>query len=131
MATSPFESGFNGVAAQSSPASSAGMLANGKVAMELQGDWEPGEALGDTTNKNVDSQLGWFPFPAVPGGQGDPSAVLGGGDGWSCTTGAAEPACAEFLQYLDSTAVQEQLVTKASIGIPANPPRNRRSPARR
>ncbi|HZR51250.1 MAG TPA: ABC transporter substrate-binding protein [Streptosporangiaceae bacterium] len=121
MATNPFEAGFNGVAAQSSPTSSAGLLANGKVAMELQGDWEPGEVLGDTTNKNIDSLLGWFPFPAIPGGQGPASAVLGGGDGWSCTTGAAEPACAEFLQYIDSTAVQQQLVTKASIGIPANP----------
>jgi raffinose/stachyose/melibiose transport system substrate-binding protein len=121
LATNPFEAGFNGVAAQSSPTSSAGMLANGKVAMELQGDWEPGEVLGDTTNKNVDSLLGWFAFPAIPGGQGPASAVLGGGDGWSCTTGAAEPACAEFLQYIDSTPVQEQLVTKASIGLPANP----------
>jgi raffinose/stachyose/melibiose transport system substrate-binding protein len=120
LATSPFEGGFNAVAAQSSPASSAGLLANGKVAMELQGDWEPGEALGDTTNKSIVSKLGWFPFPAVPGGQGDPSAVLGGGDGWSCTTGAAEPACAQFLQYIDSTQVQEQLVTQASIGLPAN-----------
>ncbi len=120
LATNPFEGGFNAVAAQSSPASSAGLLANGKVAMELQGDWEPGEALGDTTDKNIDSKLGWFAFPAVPGGQGDPSAVLGGGDGWSCTTGAAEPTCAEFLQYIDSTQVQEQLVTQASIGLPAN-----------
>jgi raffinose/stachyose/melibiose transport system substrate-binding protein len=120
LASNPFEGGFNAVAAQTSPTSSAGMLANGKAAMELQGDWEPGEALGDTTDKNIQSKLGWFPFPAVPGGQGDPSAVLGGGDGWSCTTGAAEPACADFLQYIDSTPVQEQLVTQASIGLPAN-----------
>ncbi len=121
LATNPFEAGFNGVTAQSSPTSSAGMLANGKVAMELQGDWEPGEVLGDTTDKSIDSKLGWFPFPAVPGGQGDSTSVLGGGDGWSCTTGAAEPACAEFLQYIDSAQVQGQLVTKASIGLPANP----------
>jgi raffinose/stachyose/melibiose transport system substrate-binding protein len=120
LATNPFEGGFNAVPAQTSPTSSAGMLANDKVAMELQGDWEPGEALGDTTDKNVQSKLSWFPFPAVPGGQGDPSAVLGGGDGWSCTTGAAEPACSQFLQYIDSTQVQEQLVTQASLGIPAN-----------
>jgi raffinose/stachyose/melibiose transport system substrate-binding protein len=121
MATNPFEPGFNGVTAQSSPTSSAGMLANGKVAMELQGDWEPGEVLGDTTDKNIDSKLGWFAFPAIPGGQGPASAVLGGGDGWSCTTGAAEPACADFLQYIDSPTVQRQLVTQASIGLPANP----------
>jgi raffinose/stachyose/melibiose transport system substrate-binding protein len=120
MNTNPFEAGFNGVAAQSSPTSSAGLLANGHVAMELQGDWEPGEVQGDTTNKNVDSLLGWFAFPAIPGGQGPASAVLGGGDGWSCTTGASEPACAEFVQYLDSPPVQEQLVTQAAVGLPAN-----------
>jgi raffinose/stachyose/melibiose transport system substrate-binding protein len=119
--TNPFEAGFNAVAAQSSPTSSAGMLANGKVAMELQGDWEPGELLGDTTDKSVDSKLGWFAFPAVAGGQGDPTAVIGGGDGFSCTTGAAEPACANFLKYIDSTPVQIQLVKEASIGLPANP----------
>ncbi len=131
LATNPFESGFNAVTAQSSPNSSAGMLANGKVAMELQGDWEPGELLGDTTDKSIDSKLGWFAFPAVPGGQGDPSSVLGGGDGWSCTTGAAEPACADFLKYIDSVQVQKQLVTQASIGCRPTPPRNRRSPTRR
>jgi raffinose/stachyose/melibiose transport system substrate-binding protein len=120
MGTNPFEAGFNGVAAQSSPTSSAGLLANGKVAMELQGDWEPGEVQGDTTNKNVDSLLGWFAFPAIPGGQGPASAVLGGGDGWSCTSQAAEPACSEFVQYLDTPAVQEQLVTQAAVGLPAN-----------
>ena len=43
----------------------------------------------------------------MPGGQGDPSSVLGGGDGWSCTAGAAERACAQFLQYIDSTQVQK------------------------
>jgi raffinose/stachyose/melibiose transport system substrate-binding protein len=121
MNTNPFEAGFNGVAAQSSPTSSAGLLANGKVAMELQGDWEPGEVMNDTTNKNVDSLLGWFGFPAIPGGQGPASAVLGGGDGWSCTSQAAEPACAEFVQYLDTTPVQQQLVTQAVVGLPANP----------
>jgi raffinose/stachyose/melibiose transport system substrate-binding protein len=121
LKTNPFEAGFNGVAAQSSPTSSAGLLANGKVAMELQGDWEPGETAGDTTDKNIDSKLGWFGFPSIPGGQGPASAVLGGGDGWSCTTGAAEPACAEFLQYLDTPSVQQALVAQASVGLPANP----------
>jgi raffinose/stachyose/melibiose transport system substrate-binding protein len=46
--------------------------------------------------------------------------VLGGGDGFSCTTGAAEPACANFLKYVDSTPVQEKVVG-ANVGLPANP----------
>lgn len=118
--TNPFETGFQGVPAQSVPNSSVGLLANGKAAMELQGDWDPAAGAGLTANKNFTNELGWFPFPAVPGGAGDPKAVLGGGDGYSCTTGAAEPACATFLQFLTSPAAQKQIVG-AGAGLPANP----------
>ena len=87
--TNPFQTGFLATPAQSVPNSSVGLLANGKVAMELQGDWEPAAGAGLTSDKNFTNELGWFPFPAVPGGAGDPKAVLGGGDGYSCTTAAA------------------------------------------
>src|SRR5580692_8741087 len=120
MATSPFQGGFNATQAQTGAGSSAGLLANGKAAMELQGDWETSVVPALTSDKNIVSQLGWFPFPQVSGGAGAPTAVLSGGDGFSCTTGAAEPACAEFLQYIDSTPVQEELVQKAGVGLPAN-----------
>jgi raffinose/stachyose/melibiose transport system substrate-binding protein len=96
--TQPFEKGYLGVPAQNIPSSSVGLLVNGKAAMELQGDWDPGAGASLTSDKNVNSKLGWFPFPTVAGGAGDPKAVLGGGDGYSCTTKAAEPACAQFLQ---------------------------------
>jgi raffinose/stachyose/melibiose transport system substrate-binding protein len=120
MKTNPFQSGFNATPAQTGAGSSAGMVANGKAAMELQGDWETAVVPSLTGNKNIISDLGWFPFPSVPGGQGDPKTVLAGGDGFSCTTSAPEPACANFLQYVDSTVVQEKLVTQANIGLPAN-----------
>jgi raffinose/stachyose/melibiose transport system substrate-binding protein len=123
LATNPFETGFAGVAAQVGAGSSAGMVANGKAAMELQGDWDPGVMQGLTSNKNLYSDLGWFPFPAVPGGAGDPSAVLGGGDGFSCTTSAAEPACEQFLQYLTTPTLQKQIIG-AGVGLPANPQAN-------
>jgi raffinose/stachyose/melibiose transport system substrate-binding protein len=118
--TNPFQTGFLATPAQSVPNSSVGLLANGKVAMELQGDWEPAAGAGLTSDKNFDSQLGWFPFPAVPGGAGDPKAVLGGGDGYSCTTAAAQPACSQFLQFLTTPAAQKQIVG-AGAGLPANP----------
>jgi len=120
MRTAPFQTGFLGTAAQVGAGSSAGMVANGKAAMELQGDWDPGVMSALTTDKSLNSQLGWFPFPAVSGGAGDPTTTLGGGDGFSCTTGAAEPACAQFLQYIDSTEVQTKVVG-ANVGLPANP----------
>ncbi len=121
--TNPFNTGFLATPAQSVPNSAVGLLANGKAAMELQGDWEPAAGAGLTSNKNFTNELGWFPFPAVPGGAGDPKAVLGGGDGYSCTTGAAQPACAQFLQYLTTPAVQKQIIG-AGAGLPANPAAN-------
>jgi raffinose/stachyose/melibiose transport system substrate-binding protein len=120
MKTNPFQTGFLGTPAQSVPNSSVALLANGKAAMELQGDWDPGAGAGLTSDKNLFSKLGWFPFPSVPGGAGDPKAVLGGGDGYSCTTAAAQPACATFLQYLTTPAVQKQIIG-AGVGLPANP----------
>ncbi len=120
MGTNPFQGGFNATQAQTGAGSSAGLLANGKAAMELQGDWETSVVPALTSNANILSDLGWFPFPQVPGGAGNPTAVLSGGDGFSCTTGASEPACDEFLQYIDSTPVQEELVQKANVGLPAN-----------
>jgi len=120
MKSSPFQAGFLGTPSQVGAGSSAGMVANGKAAMELQGDWDPGVMAPLTTSANsLNSELGWFPFPSIPGGAGDPTTVLGGGDGFSCTTSAPEPACADFLQYLDSTPIQKQVVG-ANVGLPAN-----------
>jgi raffinose/stachyose/melibiose transport system substrate-binding protein len=121
MKTNPFQPAFLSTPAQTGAGSSAGMVANGKAAMELQGDWETSVIPALTSDKNIISKLGWFPFPGVPGGAGSSTAALDGGDGFSCTTGAPEPACADFLQYIDSTTVQEKLVKQANIGLPANP----------
>jgi raffinose/stachyose/melibiose transport system substrate-binding protein len=120
MNTHPFQSGFLGTASQVGAGSSAGMVANGKAAMELQGDWDPGVMEPLTSNKSITSQLGWFPFPSVPGGAGSATTVLGGGDGFSCTTVAPAATCAAFLKYIDSTPVQTKVVG-ANVGLPANP----------
>ncbi|HEY9242250.1 MAG TPA: extracellular solute-binding protein [Streptosporangiaceae bacterium] len=120
MNTHPFQSGFLGTASQVGAGSSAGMVANGKAAMELQGDWDPGVMAPLTSNKSINSQLGWFPFPSLPGAPGSATTVLGGGDGFSCTTVAPAATCAEFLKYIDSTPVQTKVVG-ANVGLPANP----------
>ena len=121
MGTHPFQTGFLGTPAQQGAGSSAGLVANGKAAMELQGDWEPGvmSALAKDP-KALSAQLGWFPFPSVSGGAGAPTTLLGGGDGFSCTTAANASACAGFLRYIDSAPVQKKLIG-ASVGLPANP----------
>jgi raffinose/stachyose/melibiose transport system substrate-binding protein len=119
LASQPFQSGFLGTPAQQGAGSSAGMVANGKAAMELQGDWEPATMVSLTTDKNFMSKMGWFAFPSVPGGKGDPRVALGGGDGFSCTT-SAPAACADFLKYIDSTAVQQKLASVGTL-LPVNP----------
>jgi raffinose/stachyose/melibiose transport system substrate-binding protein len=120
--TNPFQAGFLGTSAQTGAGSSAGMVAAGKAAMELQGDWDPSVMQGVATKANaakLSSELGWFPFPQTPGSAGSQTAVLGGGDGFSCTgTSAQVTACAKFLQYLDSPAVQDQLVGVGQTGEP-------------
>jgi raffinose/stachyose/melibiose transport system substrate-binding protein len=44
--------------------------------------------------------------------------VLGGGDGFACTTRASK-ACADFLQYLGSEPVQTKLAAEGA-GLPVN-----------
>jgi raffinose/stachyose/melibiose transport system substrate-binding protein len=119
LATQPFQNGFLGTPAQQGAGSSAGMVANGKAAMELQGDWEPATMASLTSDPNFMSKMGWFPFPSVPGGKGDPRVALGGGDGFTCTT-TAPPACADFLKYIDSTPVQQKLASQGTL-LPVNP----------
>jgi len=119
LATNPFQTGFLGTPAQQGVGSSAGLVASGKAAMELQGDWELPTMEGLLPNGTFKTQMGWFPFPSVTGGQGDPSVALGGGDGFSCTTGASA-ACPDFLKYLASTAVQDKIASQG-IALPANP----------
>ncbi len=70
MSTKPFQAGFLGTPSQVGAGSSAGMVANGKAAMELQGDWDPGVMAPLTSDKKLNSELGWFPFPAITGGAG-------------------------------------------------------------
>jgi len=115
----PFQNGFLGTPAQQGAGSSAGLVANGKAAMELQGDWEMAVMPSLATDKDFASKMGFFPFPSVAGGQGEPGAALGGGDGFSCSTKAPD-ACAAFLQYLTSADIESQLVKATAVTIPSN-----------
>jgi raffinose/stachyose/melibiose transport system substrate-binding protein len=117
LKTEPFQEGFLATPAQQVATSSAGLLANGKVAMELQGHWNAGVMQPLTPDNKVPGFLGWFPFPNVPGGKALPGSLLGGGDGFACSWKAPEPACAQFLQYIDSPSVQRR-IGSTSFGLP-------------
>ncbi|MFE6040203.1 extracellular solute-binding protein [Streptomyces sp. NPDC056452] len=114
----PFQKGFLTNSSQQGAGSSAGMIANHKAAMELMGNWEPGVIAGLTPDKKQLPDLGWFPFPAVAGGQGDPTAIMGGLDGFSLSKDAPKEALG-FLQFL-VTQEQQKAYAKAFYTIPVN-----------
>jgi raffinose/stachyose/melibiose transport system substrate-binding protein len=98
--------------------SSAGLLANHKTAMELMGAWEPGVVASLTPDKKPLSDLGWFPFPSVDGGQGDPAAMMGGVDGYACSAKAPKE-CPAFLNFYMQKKYQENYA-KAFQTLPAS-----------
>jgi len=85
--------------------------------MELQGHWNPGVMQPLTPDNKIPSFLGWFPFPNVPSGKAVPGSLLGGGDGFACSWKAPEPACAQFLSYIDSMKVQRR-IGSTNFGLP-------------
>ncbi|HST83424.1 MAG TPA: extracellular solute-binding protein [Kineosporiaceae bacterium] len=120
LATKPFQNGFLGTPAQIGAGSAAGQVANGKSAMELMGHWESGVIQALTPDKKpLGEKLGWFPFPAVTGGAGDPKAAFGGGDGFSCSV-KAPPACGDFLAFLLSKENQDKF-GETGAGLPVAP----------
>jgi raffinose/stachyose/melibiose transport system substrate-binding protein len=120
VGTEPFNAGFLSTPAQSGPTSASGLLATGKVAMELAGHWEPGVMQGLTEDgEGLGAATGWFPFPEVDGGDGDPTAQLGGGDAWAVAQEAPDEAV-EFVKYLVSDEVQKGFAEN-DMGLPTNP----------
>jgi multiple sugar transport system substrate-binding protein/raffinose/stachyose/melibiose transport system substrate-binding protein len=105
-ATEPFNEGFLTTSAQQGAGSSAGLLANHQAAMELMGAWDPGVIASLTPDGQPLPDLQWFPFPEVEDGEGEPGAMMGGVDGYSCSADAPDE-CAEFLNFALSKESQE------------------------
>ena len=124
IATEPFQDQYISTVAQTGATSSAGLVATGEAAMELMGHWNVFvyEGFTDGTDEAIAAlhdDLGWFPMPATDSGNGDPSAALGGGDGFSCYVDA--PAeCADFLAFIMSDENQAGAAEAAGI-LPVAP----------
>lgn len=118
LKVTPFQEGFLTTAAQQGAGSSAGQIANHKAAMELMGSWDPGVISSLTPDQKPLPDLGWFPFPAVSGGQGDPSAIMGGNTAFSLSKNAPKEAF-QYLEFL-LTKDQQEAYAKAFQSIPVN-----------
>jgi raffinose/stachyose/melibiose transport system substrate-binding protein len=110
IALQPFQDGSLGAVFNDESA----LVGNGKAAMELMGQWAPGNQAGQSVDKKgLGDKLGWFPFPSVAGGKGGPTDALGGGNGFIVGKNAP-PEAVDFLKYL--TSVQSQS-DEAKIGM--------------
>ena len=100
----PFQEGHLGMTWPES----AAVFGNGEAAMMLMGQWAPvtqAQASADGEGIGLEN-LGFFNFPAIEGGAGNPDDVLGGGDGYVVGANAPDEAI-DFLKFF--TSVEHQL----------------------
>jgi len=108
----PFQDGYLGAIHDDMQAA----FGNGKAAMELSGQWAPSvEAAKSADTKGV-KNLGMFGFPAVEGGAGKGSDVVGGGNGFAIGKNASKEAV-DFVKFLTSKDNQTLIASQGS-GIP-------------
>lgn len=106
VALQPFQNGFLGATAPQA----YGQFGDGKGAMTLMGNWLYNSQKSNAADKKglSDDAMGWFAFPAVPGGKGDPRETLGGINGWLVTKGAPKEAV-DFLKFLTRPEAQREM----------------------
>jgi raffinose/stachyose/melibiose transport system substrate-binding protein len=110
MALEPFQDGFLGATWPDEQV----VMATSEAAMDLMGQWAPGAFKDASVDKQgLGDKLGWFPFPAVEGGAGDPADALGGGNGFVVGVNAP-PEAVDFLKYISSV---ESQIAQAEIGM--------------
>jgi raffinose/stachyose/melibiose transport system substrate-binding protein len=102
----PFQNGFLGF---KNP-QALGFFGDGKAAMALaiSSHYITQRSLSASKQGVTDDKIGWFNFPVVPDGKGEPTDTLGGINGWAVTKGAPRQA-AEFLKFFISKDVQTRL----------------------
>jgi raffinose/stachyose/melibiose transport system substrate-binding protein len=110
-AMEPFQDGFMGLGHNDQQAA----FGNAEAAMMLQGQWGvTAQAQNSASGEGIGEDMGWFPFPAIEGGAGDPTDAFGGGNGIAVGANAPDEAV-EFLKFLTS---QEAQRGSAFFGLP-------------
>jgi raffinose/stachyose/melibiose transport system substrate-binding protein len=110
-ALSPFQQGFQN-AGYDAPGGEAAWMGNAKAGMELMGQWAPTQQ--GASGKGIGSDLGFFPFPTVEGGQGAATEVFGGGGGYAVRKGAPQ-AAVDFLKFFSTPEQATKLVASQAF----------------
>lgn len=112
-ALKPFQDGFLGATYPDE----AALVGNGQAAMELMGQWAPNVQKDSSTSKlGLGDKLGSAPFPAIKGGKGKITELIGGGNGYAVGKNASDAAI-EFLKFLTSKE-SEMVMVKTNGTIP-------------
>jgi raffinose/stachyose/melibiose transport system substrate-binding protein len=108
----PFQNGFLGF---KNP-EAVGAFGDGKAAMTLAISVVNTQQRALAADKKgiSDDNLGWFDFPTVAGGKGDPDDTLGGINGWLVTKGAPKQTVA-FLKSFVSLDEQKRLAARGFL----------------
>lgn len=114
IALEPFQEGFLG----NSYPDAQTLLANGQAAMQLMGNWDYGGAMTLAEDPEAYAEfIGWFPFPAVEGGEGSDTALYGGGDLFAVGINA-EPEAVDFVRFLMRPESSQALIDVGAVGFP-------------
>ena len=110
----PFQPGFLGVTYPQS----AGQFGDGKGAMMLMLNGLLNSMRANSADKRgiPEDKLGWFAFPTVSGGKGDPSDTLGGLNGWLVTKGSPKETV-DFLRFF-SEPENQRIAAERGFYIP-------------
>lgn len=112
-----FAQGYNGL--EYDVGASRRLLYSGKAAMEVIGSW----TLSTMRSENAEflKQVDFFPFPAIPGGKGSPSAILGsvGQNFYSISSACKTPDAAFGLikTFFDEEAIRARLADNRMVPL--------------
>ena len=94
------------------------LFAKGKGAMMLMGTWDYGTQV-TTYHSFAVNDIGWMPFPTIPGGTGNPNALAGNPSNWLSvvkTTPEVDKACVDFLEtQMNSAAFVRNLISVGDV----------------
>lgn len=117
VALEPFQEGFLR-AGYGGPVGQAAVMCHGGAAMELMGQWAPTAQDAFARERGgLGEALGFFPFPAVEGGEGAVTDALGGGGGFAVGRDAP-PEALDFLRYISRPEIVSRTVrTRAFLPV--------------
>jgi raffinose/stachyose/melibiose transport system substrate-binding protein len=98
----------------------AALVYTGKAGMMLQGNWNYSVFQTNSPDFITSGKLGWFPFPAVEGGKGDPKDVYGNPCNFYSVSKTSK-STANAVDYLKNGVLTDAMV-KAFINVGDVPP---------